>query len=84
MGEGNAAILMQSLGQHMDFEDARVIDIDGIRVEFPDSWGLVRASNTTPSLMFRFEADDETALDAIKARFRDLLKRVLPDARAPF
>ena len=55
-----------------------------LRVEFANGWGLIRPSNTTPSLTFRFEADDEGALEEIKARFRDLLRRVAPDMHAPF
>ena len=47
--------------------------------ENPVSW-----PNTTPSLTFRFEAEDEGALEGIKARFRDLLRRVAPDMQAPF
>ncbi|MGD8957805.1 MAG: hypothetical protein PVJ03_10755 [Chromatiaceae bacterium] len=53
-------------------------------MEFANGWGLIRPSNTTPSLTFRFEADDEGALEDIKARFRDLLRRVAPDMQAPF
>ena len=51
------------------FKNEKVITIDGVRVEFPDGWGLVRASNTTPSLVLRFEADTEKALIRIKDEF---------------
>lgn len=84
VGEGKGPVLIQALAKHMAFDDAKIIDLDGIRVEFPEGWGLVRASNTTPTLMFRFEAETEASLDAIKSRFRELLKKVVPDARAPF
>ncbi len=50
-------------------EGFRVIDLDGARVEWPDGWGLVRASNTQPLLVLRFEADNEARLAAIRARF---------------
>ena len=51
------------------FKGADVITIDGVRVEFADGWGLVRASNTTPCLVLRFEADTEQALHRIKTEF---------------
>jgi phosphomannomutase/phosphoglucomutase len=44
----------------------RVVDIDGARVEFPDGWGLVRASNTQPVLVMRFEAASEARLQEIR------------------
>jgi len=50
------------------FPDAEIIDIDGVRLEFEDGWGLVRASNTTPCLVMRFEADTEKALKRIQDR----------------
>ena len=53
-----------------------MITIDGVRVEFPWGWGLVRASNTTPVLVLRFEADDNQHLDRIKTLFREQLKAV--------
>jgi phosphomannomutase/phosphoglucomutase len=43
-----------------------VIEIDGARIQFPDGWGLVRASNTQPVLVLRFEAKNETRLEEIK------------------
>ena len=51
------------------FENARIIDIDGIRVEFEKGWGLLRASNTSPVLVLRFEAESESHLDEIKHIF---------------
>lgn len=44
-----------------------VIDIDGVRVQFPDGWGLIRASNTQPALVLRFEAPDEERLREYRA-----------------
>ena len=75
---------MRALDAHKIFDDARLVELDGLRVEFANGWGLIRPSNTTPSLTFRFEADDEGGLEQIKARFRDLLSRVAPDMKAPF
>jgi phosphomannomutase/phosphomannomutase/phosphoglucomutase len=55
------------------FEQAEKILIDGLRVEFPSGWGLVRASNTTPCLVARFEADSQEKLDEIQMLFRNAL-----------
>jgi len=54
----------------------RVIDIDGARVEFGDGWGLVRASNTQPVLVVRFEARSAARLEEIRALFMEPLKRL--------
>jgi phosphomannomutase/phosphoglucomutase len=53
-----------------------VNDIDGVRVDFADGWGLIRASNTEPALVMRFEAETEERLDEIEAFFRGELERV--------
>jgi len=82
--EGQSAELMRALDVHKVFDDARLVELDGLRVEFANGWGLIRPSNTSPGLTFRFEADDEGAQEQIKARFRDLLRRVAPDLQAPF
>lgn len=55
---------------------AKIIDIDGIRVEFHDGWGLLRASNTTPCLVARFEANTADALERIKFLFKEQLHSV--------
>lgn len=55
------------------FGDAKITDIDGIRVDFTDGWGLLRPSNTTPCLILRFEAKDVTTLELIKTAFRKQL-----------
>jgi phosphomannomutase / phosphoglucomutase len=53
-----------------------VVDIDGARVNFPGGWGLVRASNTQPALVLRFEADDEKKLNEIRSVFESKLKEL--------
>ncbi len=63
---------------------SKVYTFDGLRAQFEDGWGLVRASNTTPSLVFRFEADDKQALVRIQDVFRDFVGGVLPRAKLPF
>ncbi|AMB84241.1 phosphomannomutase [Pseudomonas agarici] len=64
--------------------DANLTTIDGVRVDYPKGWGLVRASNTTPVLVLRFEADTEAELQRIKDVFHAQLKRVAPDLLLPF
>ena len=65
-------------------EAAELTTIDGVRVDYPHGWGLVRASNTTPVLVLRFEAETETELQRIKDVFHAQLKRVAPDLQLPF
>lgn len=59
-----------------------VIDIDGVRIEFPDGWGLVRASNTGPVLVLRFEATSQERLEAIRALVLGELQEELPEEGA--
>ncbi|MCF6283354.1 MAG: phosphomannomutase/phosphoglucomutase [Candidatus Polarisedimenticolaceae bacterium] len=84
LAEGENVQVMAELAKHVDFPNARVIDIDGLRIEFEQGWGLVRASNTTPSLVFRFEGDDEETLEKLKALFRNLLSKVKTSGQIPF
>ena len=65
-------------------DDAKLTSIDGVRVDYPHGWGLVRASNTTPVLVLRFEAETEAELQRIKDVFHAQLKRVAPDLQLPF
>jgi phosphomannomutase/phosphoglucomutase len=55
-------------------KDYQVIDVDGARVLFDEGWGLVRASNTQPVLVLRFEAKDENSLEKIRNVFMDKVK----------
>ena len=66
------------------FEGARASTIDGLRVDWTDGWGLVRASNTTPVLVMRFDADSEDALKRIQGEFRSQLLALAPDLQLPF
>ena len=84
LAEGENFSFVEKLRAMAAFPEARVTDIDGLRVDFVDGWGLVRASNTTPSLVIRFEADDETALARIQNRFRELMKQIKSDIVLPF
>src|SRR3546814_9877994 len=66
------------------FDDARLSTIDGLRVDWPDGWGLVRASNTTPVLVLRFDGDSEEALARIQQAFRERLLAQDPELQLPF
>ena len=66
------------------FEGARLSTIDGLRVDWPDGWGLVRASNTTPVLVLRFDADDAEALARIQGTFRQQLLALDPELPLAF
>lgn len=66
------------------FENANIITIDGLRVEFKDGWGLLRPSNTTPNLILRFEANDEKSLKRIQDIFRKALLALNPNLKLPF
>jgi phosphomannomutase/phosphoglucomutase len=59
------------------FKDYPLVDIDGIRIKFPDGWGLIRASNTQPALVLRFEASDKAALERIQRTVEDELQKVI-------
>jgi phosphomannomutase len=56
-------------------------DIDGVRIDWQDGFGLIRASNTTPVLVLRFEGQTRTALQRIEADMMALLRAVKPDAQ---
>jgi phosphomannomutase/phosphoglucomutase len=84
MKEGEHYAFIKELVGRARFADARVSTIDGLRADFADGFGLVRASNTTPVLVFRFEGDDQGALDRIQGRFRELLHATRPDLVLPF
>ena len=62
--------LIDTLVAGCQFNGAQVITLDGLRVEYPSGWGLIRASNTSANLTLRFEADDDKSLEDIKQRFR--------------
>ena len=70
--------LMQRLAANADFSPGKVNDLDGIRVDYKDGWGLVRASNTVPALVARVEAHDADSLERIKQQFREQIGNVEP------
>jgi phosphomannomutase/phosphoglucomutase len=77
--------LMETLAERAGrFPGGRPNTVDGLRVDFPDGWGLVRASNTTPALVTRFEGRDQQALERIQALFREQLNAVDSELSLPF
>jgi phosphomannomutase/phosphoglucomutase len=83
--EGEPHALVERLQAARAFAGAeRVITIDGVRAEYADGFGLARASNTTPVIVLRFEADSASALERIKKEFRNALQPLKPDAPLPF
>ena len=58
--------------------------IDGVRAEYADGFGLARASNTTPVIVLRFEADTAQALERIQGEFRSVLQKLKPGSPLPF
>lgn len=73
--ESEKFALMDRIAALADFPGASVISIDGVRADFPKGWGLVRASNTTPAILLRFEAEDQVTLEKIMDNFRQLLEK---------
>ena len=67
--------------QAMQGEDVHITTIDGLRIDWNDGFGLIRASNTTPVLVLRFEGHTPEALERIQSRMVALLKQVKPDAQ---
>jgi len=84
VGEGRQTQLVDSLLAGDWFLAARKTTIDGLRVDYPDRWGLARASNTEPCLVVRFEGVDDAALDRITTEFRDALLRIDASLDLPF
>ena len=79
MKEGEPHALIAKLQKEGRFAGAReLITIDGVRAEYPDGFGLARASNTTPVVVLRFEADSQAALERIQSEFKDALAAAWP------
>ncbi|AXK73019.1 phosphomannomutase/phosphoglucomutase [Lysobacter sp. TY2-98] len=81
---GNPHAFVDRFREEAKFEGARLSTIDGLRVDYADGWGLVRASNTTPILVMRFDADSADALARIQNAFREQLLALQPDLVLPF
>ncbi|WP_306673764.1 phosphomannomutase/phosphoglucomutase [Tahibacter caeni] len=84
MSEGEHYRFIERFRERASFEGARVTTIDGVRADWPDGWGLVRASNTTPVLVLRFDADNEGSLRRIQDVFRRQLLALDANLKLPF
>ncbi|MFZ2235877.1 MAG: phosphomannomutase/phosphoglucomutase [Dokdonella sp.] len=84
MKEGETHRFVEEFRKRAKFEGARMTLIDGVRADWPDGWGLVRASNTTPVLVLRFDADNRNALARIQDQFRRHLLALSPKMKLPF
>jgi len=83
--EGEHHALIAKLASTAKFPGATdIVRIDGLRVEYPDGFGLARASNTTPTIVLRFEAEASGALERIQAEFRRVLTTAKPGIALPF
>jgi phosphomannomutase/phosphoglucomutase len=85
LAEGEPHAIINALKDTASFTDAtEVITIDGLRVEYADGFGLARASNTTPVIVLRFEAETAAGLERIKEDFRRVLQSSKPDVPLPY
>ncbi|MEX0951266.1 MAG: phosphomannomutase/phosphoglucomutase, partial [Gammaproteobacteria bacterium] len=84
LAETGHADVMLALRDKLNTDTADLTDIDGLRLDFADGWGLVRPSNTSPCLVARFEAEDAAALERIQGVFKQALLAVNPDMQLPF
>lgn len=69
--------IVDKVGEYAKSKNYQFLDIDGVKVLFPDGWALVRASNTGPNITARFEANTEERLENIKTEFIDLLQKYI-------
>ena len=84
MPEGRHHRFVEELLRHTHRLSGELTDIDGLRVDYPDGWGLVRASNTTPALVLRFEGDTAEALSRIQSELGNALLDLDPELALPF
>ena len=82
--DGEHHEFMKKFVSQSKFDGAKINTIDGLRADYSDGWGLVRASNTTPSLVVRFEADSDEAIAKIQTAFSAALKAVDNSIEIPF
>ena len=84
VAESEKFSVMEKIINNADFSSGKVNTLDGIRVDYREGWGLVRASNTTAALTARFEAASEGALEVIKQEFRAQIALVNPNLKLDF
>ena len=76
--------IVEKFKSKMEFPNADINTIDGIRVSIGDSWALMRASNTSPKLVLRFEGDTEDNLNEIRTLFENNFQRIFPDIKLDY
>lgn len=76
--------IIERLQSEANWGQASLTTLDGVRADYPKGWGLVRASNTTPMLVLRFEGDSAEDLAQIQALFREQILALVPDLNLPF
>ncbi len=84
MKEGEAHAFVEAFAEKAAFDGATIHAIDGVRADFEDGFGLVRASNTTPVLVLRFEGETKEALARIQGEFREAMLALNPALKLPF
>ncbi len=83
-GEQQKFEIVEALTDNAQFGGGKITTLDGIRVDYPDGWGLIRPSNTVPAITLRFEADNDEALSRIQSVFRDQIGLVNPTLASAF
>jgi phosphomannomutase/phosphoglucomutase len=76
--------LVEKIVNNADFSSGKVNTMDGVRVDFSNGWGLIRASNTVAALTARFEADSEESLELIQDEFRAQIALIDPEIELNF
>jgi phosphomannomutase/phosphoglucomutase len=84
MADDKKFAFMEEFAKDAKFADGKLFSLDGVRVDWDFGFGLVRASNTSPYLILRFEANSETNLKAIQDLFRSKLLSIQPTLQMPF
>lgn len=84
MEEGENHVFVAAMQEKARFSEAKLTTIDGIRADFADGWGLVRASNTTPILVLRFDANSEESLQRIQDVFKQQMLAINDQLKLPF
>ena len=84
VGETQKFAIIKILAEQADWGDGKITTLDGIRVDFPHGWGLIRASNTTPVLVLRFEAEQQDELERVQQLFREQLQAAAPEVNITF
>jgi phosphomannomutase/phosphoglucomutase len=84
LAASESARFMEQFFNLAKFPDGDIVKVDGMRVEFPDGWGLIRASSDSDELSLRFEADSREALSRIQGQFKSVILQISPTISLPF